>query len=291
MSDSAKLFVDCRNLLGEGPIWHPTRNELFWFDIVGQKLLCANIDGTVLNTWLFDEPVAAAAVIDNDFLLLATASKLVKFSIVDGTQELVLPLEADKPNTRSNDSRVNPAGGFWIGTMSLIEETGAGSVYQYRAGKLEKLFGDISIPNATCFSPDGTTAYWTDTPTNLIKKCMIDPNTGMPVGDWQNHIDTSGHRGHPDGAVIDSAGYLWSARWGGSCVVRHAPDGSIDRIIEVPASNITCPAFGGDDLKTLYITSARQGLSDEQLAEQPHAGSVFSIQVDVPGLPETPVKL
>jgi len=291
MSNIAELFVDCRCTLGEGPIWHPTRNEIFWFDIIEQKLFCANQDGQVINTWSFDEPVAAAAIIDNDQLLLATASKLAKFSIASGEQEMVTPLEADNASTRSNDSRVNPAGGFWVGTMGLTAQKGAGSVYQYRAGKLDKLFGDISIPNSTCFSPDGKTAYWTDTEVGIIRKCEIDSDTGLPVGEWQDHINMPDHRGAPDGAVIDSEGYLWSARWGGSCVIRYAPDGTIDQTIEVPAPNVTCPAFGGEDLKTLYITTARQGLNEEQLAERPQSGSVFSIRVDVAGLEETSVVL
>lgn len=289
MSRIAELFIDCRNELGEGPLWHPGRSELFWFNITGKTLNNADASGKVLNTWNFNEPVTAAAIIDNETLLIATASKLIRFSIANGTHELHMPLEADNPDTRSNDSRVNPAGGFWIGTMSLIGDRTAGSVYQYRAGKLEKLFGNIGIPNSTCFSPDGTLAYWADTPSGKIRKCAIDPQTGMPVGEWQDHIDTGG--GRPDGAVIDSEGYLWSARWGGGCVVRHAPDGSIDEIIDVPVSNITCPAFGGDDLKTLYLTTARQSLSPEQLEKEPQAGGIFSLQVDVPGLPETTLKL
>ena len=291
MNQSAELFVDCRNELGEGLIWHHLRNELFWFDITGQKLFNADQNGHVLNTWAFEEPVAAAAIIDQDMLLLAKASSLTQFSIANGNENSLLPLEADNSATRSNDSRVNPAGGFWVGTMSRTGAKNAGAVYQYRAGQLEKLFDGISIPNATCFSPDGTIAYWTDTPTGIIRKCSIDPLSGKPVSEWQDHIDTNDHRGLPDGAVIDSQGYLWNARWGGSCVIRYAPDGTIDRTIEVPASNITCPAFGGKDFKTLYITSAREGLDEQQLAAQPHAGSVFSIETDVAGLAETPIKL
>lgn len=291
MSDQAELFIDCCNELGEGPFWHPTRNELFWFDIVGQTLSNATAKGEILNTWNFDEAVAAAAVIDNDNLLIATASKLIRFTISTDQRELHMPLEADNPNTRSNDSRVNPAGGFWVGTMGQYGGENAGSVYQYRAGELKKLWGDVGVPNSTCFSPDGTTAYWADTGTGKIRKCATDPKTGLPAGEWHDHIDTNSHRGKPDGAVIDSKGYLWSARWGGGCVVRHKPDGEIDRVIDVPTSNVTCPAFGGEDLKTLYLTTARQGLSEEQLAAQPHAGSVFSIRVDVPGLPETLVVL
>ena len=122
-------------------------------------------------------------------------------------------------------------------------------------------------------------------------KVETDPATGLPIGEWTLFADVSEGRGYPDGAVVDSEGYLWNAKWGGSCVVRHAPDGSIDRIIEVPVSQVTCPAFGGPDLKTLFITTAAKNLSADQLAAEKHAGSLFAIAVDVPGLPETPIAL
>lgn len=291
MTDTAELFIDCRCALGEGPIWHPLRNELFWFDINAHALFNASSDGAIINRWLFDESVAAAAIIDRDDLLIAAASKLIRFNILHNDQQVICPLEADNPLTRTNDSRVNLAGGFWIGTMGMNDDAGLGAVYQYRAGKIEKLFGDVGIPNSTCFSPDGTLAYWTDTLTGKILKCEIDPQTGLPIGEWQLHIDTEGQRGAPDGAIIDSEGYMWSARWGGSCVIRHAPDGSIDRIVEVPASNVTCPALGGTDLKTLYVTTASKGLTPEEQAAEPQAGSVFAIRVDVPGQPEPFVML
>lgn len=291
MSLQAELFIDSRDYLGEGPIWHPARSQLFWFDIVGQKLHNASPENGLLNSWSFDEPVAAAGIIDDNHLLIVGSTELIKFSIDNDTRETIMPFEADNAVTRANDSRVNPAGGFWLGTMGRKAEPGVGSVYQYRRGILKKLMGDVSIPNATCFSSDGTRAYWTDTPTGIITTCKIDPETGLPLSEWETHIDTNAHRGKPDGAVMDSEGYLWNARWGGSCVIRYAPDGTIDQTVELPVSNVTCPAFGDHDLKTLFITSARQGLSPEQLAEQPHAGSLFSVRVDVAGLKETPVLL
>jgi sugar lactone lactonase YvrE len=118
-----------------------------------------------------------------------------------------------------------------------------------------------------------------------------DPATGLPVGEWTLFADVSDGRGYPDGAVVDSQGYLWNAKWGGSCVVRHAPDGSIDRIVEVPVSQVTCPAFGGPDLKTLFITTANKNLSAEQLAAEKVAGGLFAIEVDVAGLPEATILL
>jgi sugar lactone lactonase YvrE len=293
MTVTAELFVDCRRELCEGPFWHPLLHRLFWFDILGKELLSATEHGLMVDSFSFDDNPAAAGVIDADSLAIATVPALIKLNLKTNARSTIVPIEADKPGNRTNDSRVNPAGGFWIGTMSKRggNDIGAGSVYQYRAGKIEKLFGDITIPNSTCFSPDGRIAYFTDTETKRILKRPIDADDGMPAGDWSLFADVTGHRGSPDGSVVDSEGFLWNARFHGSCVVRHAPDGSIDRIVEVPASRVTCPAFGGKDLKTLYITSAWEGADAAEREREPLGGSIFSIDVDVPGLPEPLLKL
>lgn len=287
MTQTARLLIDSQCALGEGPFWHPGRQQLFFFDINEQMLFAATAGGDILEQWLFNESVAAAAIIDDDNLALATETGLKHFNLALGGLAPIQSIEANNPATRANDSRVHPSGAFWIGTMAKNEsDAPSGSLYHYRAGKLTTLKSGVAIPNATCFSPDGKIAYWTDTPSRKIMQCPTDPATGMPIGEWALFADVSGHRGHPDGAVVDSEGYLWNARWGGSCVVRHAPDGSIDRIIEVPVSQVTCPAFGGPELKTLFITTANKNMSAEQLAAEKIAGGVFAIEVDVAGQSE-----
>jgi sugar lactone lactonase YvrE len=292
MTQTARLIFDSQCALGEGPIWHAGRQQLFFFDINEQTLYAVTADGEVADSWLFNETVAAAAIVDNDMLVLATDSGLKEFDIATGGMNRINEIERDNPRTRTNDSRVHPSGAFWIGTMDRTnEEAPIGAVYHYRAGELTTLKSNIAIPNATCFSPDGRIAYWTDTPTKKIMQVATDPATGLPVGEWTLFADVSEGRGYPDGAVCDSEGYLWNAKWGGSCVVRHAPDGSIDRVIEVPVSQVTCPAFGGKDLKTLFITTANKNMSDEQLAAEKVAGGLFAIDVDVAGLPEATIIL
>lgn len=291
MNDTAKLLIDSQCALGEGPFWHAGRQHLFWFDINNQTLFAANAEGVVQNRWQFDEIVAAAAIIDDATLALATETGLKRFDMVTGETVHLVDIERDVPANRTNDSRMHPSGAFWIGTMVKDEGPKDGAVYHYRAGVLTKIISNVAIPNATCFSPDGRTAYWTDTPDQKILKCAVDPETGMPVGAWELFADVSEQRGYPDGAVVDSAGYLWNARWGGSCVIRYAPDGSINRIIEVPVSQVTCPAFGGKDLKRLFLTSANKTMSAEQLAEEKVAGGVFYIDLDVAGQPEPEIKL
>ena len=292
MNARAELFVDSRCELGEGPFWHPLLKRLFWFDILNSTLLSADEAGNMVDRFTFKDFVSAAGVIDQDRLLIAQAGALLEFSLSGDSSRVIAELEADKPGNRTNDGRVDRTGGLWVGTMSRRggQDTGAGALYRYRAGTLTTILTEQTIPNSTCFSPDGTIAYFADTMTGTIRKVATDRTTGLPVGEW-GHFASAEGRGGPDGAVTDAEGYVWSARWGASCVVRHAPDGSIDRIVDLPVSRVTCPAFGGDDLRTLYITSAREHMTPDELEKEPHAGSVFAIRVDVPGLHETLVAL
>lgn len=291
MNQRAELLIDSRCTLGEGPIWHPGRQQLLWFDIQEHRLHSADAKGSRARSWVFSEPVAAAAVVDDRTVVVVSASGLEKLDLETDAREHIVDIEADKPETRSNDSRLHPSGTFWIGTMARDGQGALGSVYLFRAGALEQIMSGIKIPNATCFSPDGKTAYFADTPTRRIMRCATDPANGHPVGPWELFIDTSDDRGLPDGAVVDAEGYLWSARWGGGCVIRYAPDGSTDRIIDVPATKVTCPAFGGPGLTTLYVTTAREDLDAAQLEDQPHAGGIFAIDVGVRGQQEARLAL
>ena len=288
MTDTAELFIDSRCELGEGPFWHPLQERLFWFDIINKTLYSATAGGIMVDRFTFDATVTAAGVIDSDNLAIASAAGLFKLTLSTDTREILTPLEPDSSTTRTNDGRVNPAGGFWIGTMGLNDpgKVAAGALYQVRGGVVTKLLADQHIPNSTCFSPDGRTAYYADTIAGVIRKVAIDPETGLPSGPWQVFVDNGVIAGEPDGAVVDAEGFVWSARWMGNAVVRIAPDGRVDRVVKLPVSRVTCPAFGGKNLRTLYVTSAREGMSAAELAKEELAGSVFAINVDVPGLPE-----
>jgi len=290
MSLKADLFIDCRCDLGEGPFWHPDRAELFWFNINAGDLYRANPKGEVLDRWRFDEPVSAAALIDHDTLLVAAASGVMRFSILSGEREMIAPLEDDMPATRSNDSRVSPQGTWWVGTMSRSEDATSGKLYGFRDGVFSIIKSPVHIPNAICFAPDGTRAYFADTPSRKIMKVDLDPQTGMPAGDWSLFVDLAGQPGAPDGAVTDAEGFVWNAEYGGGRVVRYSPDGEVDNIVEVPCANVTCPVLGGPDLKTLYITTAAQGMTDDEKEAAPLAGGIFECEVDVPGVPEVRVR-
>ncbi len=288
MSDITTFGPECT--LGEGPLWHPLRKELFWFDIPIGRLFSSNALGEHIRHWDFGEPASAAGWIDENSLLVATASGLQNFDIESGHWEAVAPLEDENNDTRSNDGRTGPDGSFWVGTMSQAMVSHAGAYYRYANGIVHQLFDKVSIPNATCFSPDGKTAYLADTRTQVIWRWKLNVD-GTPIGHREVHINLHEADLNPDGAVCDAEGYLWNAQWGASRIARYAPDGSLDRIIELPVSQPTCPAFGGDDLKTLYITSAKEGLPPKQLEKQPNAGKILVLHVDVPGITEHQIRL
>lgn len=283
MTDLKPFGPTC--ILGEGPLWHPLRERLYWFDIIKGELYSSNKFGGQIRNWNFGEPASACGWLDKQSLIVATASGLQKFDVESGQWETLFDLETDNPATRSNDGRVGPDGSFWIGTMGRSLEPAAGAYYRLKNGRISQLVNQVSIPNATCFSPDGNIAYLADTRKQVIWRWALGEN-GNPQGEKEVHINLRDEDINPDGAVCDAEGFLWNAQWGASRLARYAPDGSLDKTIELPVSQPTCPAFGGDDLTTLYITSASENLSDAELERQPDAGRCFMLEVDVPGLPE-----
>ncbi|MEL6607742.1 MAG: SMP-30/gluconolactonase/LRE family protein [Pseudomonadota bacterium] len=257
--------------LGEGPLWHPKRQELFWFDIIGKTL------HSQAQLWSFDEHVSAAGWVDHDTLLVASETALFRFDLTDGSRTDICPLEADNPVTRSNDGRADPYGGFWIGTMGKEAEANAGAIYRFYKGELRKLVPDVTISNAICFAPDGQTAYYTDTTDGRIMAWSLDAD-GWPSGAARVFADLSAEDFGADGAVVDADGNMWNAQWGASRVACYAPDGTFSRAVDLPAKHVTCPAFGGADLTTLFCTSATQGLAPPVIDTDPVQGQTFQIE-------------
>ncbi len=273
-----QVFDDRVCALGEGPLWHPKRQELFWFDILGKRLLSKS------QIWEFDEHVSSAGWVDEDTLLMASESALWRFDIRLGERERVVPLEADNPATRSNDGRADPFGGFWIGTMGKAAEPRAGAIYRYYRGELRKLYPDITVSNAICFSPDGSHAYFADTWTRRVMRQVLDDH-GWPKGEPEEFLDLREDGLNPDGAVVDAGGGFWNAQWGASLVACYDADGSCLHAVEVPATQASCPAFGGPHLSTLFVTSAADGVDEGQ------GGMTFAIELDVKGQAEHQVIL
>lgn len=268
---NASVFDDRFCKLGEGPLWHPKRKQLFWFDILSNRLLTQK-DGQQ-EVWEFDEHVSAAGWVDEETLVIASETGLYRFDLNTGERELLCFVEADNAVTRSNDGRADPQGGFWIGTMGLNAEDKAGAIYRLYKGELRQIVSDVTISNAICFAPNGKLAYYCDTVTKQIMKVALD-DAGWPVGAAEVFVDLNGEGLNPDGAVVDAEGNLWNAQWGAHRVACYAPDGSFLRAVKFDAEQISCPAFGGADLGTLFATSAAVGLSGE------NEGKTFEIKLD-----------
>jgi sugar lactone lactonase YvrE len=267
------IFDDRRCELGEGPLWHPTRNQLFWFDILTNRMLSQDAAGQ--QEWHFPERVSAAGWMDDNRLLIASETALTRFDLRDGSRDLLTPLEADNPLTRSNDGRADPHGGFWIGTMGKKAEAGAGSIWRYHEGELRRLFPGISISNAICFAPDGRGAHFADTAIGKVWRVALDTD-GWPVGQPELFLDLAPLNLNPDGAVVDAAGLMWIAQWGAARVAAYAPDASLVRVVEFDAPHTSCPAFGGPDLTTMFCTTAQEGLDAATRAARAQSGKVFA---------------
>ncbi len=285
---TARVFDATRCELGEGPLWHPTRQALFWFDILGKRLLMRSRE-TFLQ-WLFDDIVSAAGWVDDDTLLIASERAFLTFDIVSGARKTLMPLDADNEATRSNDGRADPWGGFWIGTMGKGAESGAGGIHRCYRGSVTTLFSGITIPNAIAFAPDRSFASFADTVTGKVMRIGLDASDGTPVGEPEVFLDLTGEGRNPDGAVFDTDGRLWLAEWGSSRVACYAPDGSVQQVVEASTPHTSCPAFGGEDMQELFITTAREHMKPDD-AGFDDAGQTYTARVGATGQKEHKVTL
>lgn len=267
--------------LGEGPLWHPIREQLFWFDTLNRTL------HSQTQSWGFSGYVSAAGWIDRDTLLLAGETGLVRFDLTSGTEQLVAA--AGTAGTRSNDGRADRQGGFWFGTMGKKAEKGAGAIWRWHKGELRQLFKGLSIPNAICFTLDGKAAHFSDTETGQVMKVALDA-AGWPKGEPEVWLDLARAGLNPDGAVIDAEGRFWNAQWGAGRVACYAPDGAFLQAVDVPGAHQTsCPAFGGADFSTLFVTTALENMDAEARERHPASGQTFAFPGVAKGVPEPQV--
>jgi sugar lactone lactonase YvrE len=259
--------------LGEGAFWHPKRQQLYWFDVLGKRLLTSGTEGP--GEWHFPQMVSAAGWLSQSELIVASEVALFRFDLDTGTRREVAGLEADNAATRSNDGRADRYGGFWIGTMGKKAEKGAGSIWRYYRGTLRRLYAGITIPNAISFTPDGRAAYFTDTVTAQVMRVALDAD-GWPKGDPVVYLDLAPEGLNPDGAVCDAEGRFWNAQWGAGRVACYGPDGGLIRSVPFDAPHTSCPAFGGPDLTTLFCTTALEHMTPARRAAHPHAGMTFA---------------
>lgn len=296
MIDEVRCVAPTGDICGEAATWSADENCVYWVDI--NRFLVHRIDVTsdAVTSHLFDEPVVALSLTTrDDTLLVALGSKLNLLDVeTDQRQDLGVTLPGS-PAVRFNDGRTDPNGVFWIGSMgnnvgsqgeNFDVTDGLGKLYRYAAGgPLEEVEAGIGIANTLCWSPDKSTFYFGDTLKNEIRRYFFDVATSS-IGEGEIHF-SGFERGFPDGSTIDVDGYIWNCRFGGGCIVRIAPDGSVDRVIEMPVKNITTCCFGGTDLSMLYVTTASVMKDDSDRL----AGSLFAIETQTRGLPENRFKL
>ncbi len=274
--------------LGEGPYWRPADDCLLWVDIRRGLLHLTSVRvGETISAEL-GEVSAAFPALDGG-ILTAGGSKLTLRATRPGegwAERTVAELPA-REGVRFNDAAVDPAGRVWVGSMHADESEPLGALYRLDAGgTLTKVLDGVTVSNGISWSPDGGRMYYADSPMRRIDVFDYDPATGEA---FQRRVfaDLSQVKGVPDGLTVDADGFVWVAMWGGGVLCRFAPGGRPDAVLPVPVSQPTSCAFGGPGMTELYVTTARVGLSQAELAEQPLAGRLLRISPGPIGLPST----
>ena len=237
----AEVWDDRPCELGEGPLWDPDRGRLYWFDILGKRLLWRDAEGP--GELALPEMASAAGRAEGGGLVVATESRIVHLDPDSGEMRRLAELEADNPGTRSNDGRADPWGGFWCSTMGRKAEDGAGSIYRFHRGELRRLHEGITIPNAICFSPDRRWAHFSDTAQCRVWKQPLAETDGWPAGEAELFLDLSDEGLRPDGAVTDEAGVFWTALAGAGRVAAYSPEGQAPAIGQGGRGEVHLPGF------------------------------------------------
>jgi sugar lactone lactonase YvrE len=283
---------DVTAALGEGPYWVPEDDCLLWVDIEGARLHRTYFPSgeTVTDS---PGPVSAAFPAVGGGILIAGGAALTLLFPAERGGQWVARTIADTPareGIRFNDAGVDPAGRVWAGSMHMTEAEPVGELYRLDAGgRLNPVVKNVTVSNGLGWSPDGSRMYYADSPLRRVDVFDYDPATGEAFA-RRAFADLSEDEGVPDGLTVDADGCVWVAMWGGSALRRFTPSGQPDAVLPVPVSQPTSCAFGGPGLADLYITSARVGLTDDQLAAQPLAGRLLHVRPGPVGLPSTTAK-
>ena len=271
--------------LGEGALWSPRRQCLWWVDILGCRL--HRLQDGEQRTWTFDEHISAVAeCAGGDALLVSLRHGFALFDPERGSLRPLHRVQAEPPGNRFNDGKCDAQGRFWAGSMDFDCQAETGALYRFDAdGRCTRHDTGFAVTNGPTWSRDGRTMFFNDTLRGTVLAYDFDMASGTLANrrPWLRFADGDGV---PDGMSTDAAGRLWIAHWGGGCISCHDPM-SAEELgrIALPASQITNCAFSGPGLSTLYVTSAAVGLSDAALRAEPLAGAVFAVELDGPGLP------
>jgi sugar lactone lactonase YvrE len=289
-----RCIAETKNLVGEGPLWDAAGQRLYWTDINGMRVYRLDLRSGRIEHWQFAVTVSALGLTTRTgWLLVAAGLQLLLWNVESDERVVFAQVEDAETGNRLNDGAVGPDGNFWVGTMrnnvgpdgAHIEvdwertENRCGSLYRVSPeGTVERYATGLAIPNTMVWSPDGSKMYTGDSMDNAVY--AYDYGAGSVS---RRRVFTQGFgRGVPDGSAMDEEGFIWNCRYFGSCAVRFAPSGEVDRVVEMPVKNITNCAFGGADLRTLFVTTA--GVGDGEADTR--AGGLFAVEVGVVGLAE-----
>lgn len=281
---SGKILDETALQLGEGPTYDAATDTAWWFNILGKELHELQLTSGRKTVHKLPFMASVLARIDDERQLIASEHGLFLRQIATGELTLHADFEPGMPGNRSNDGRVHASGALWIGTMGKSAEDGAGGIYHVANGTVTTLFDNISIPNSICFSPNGTTAYYTDTKVNKLMSVAVDPATGLPIAKPAVLVDASDDEAGIDGSVCDKNGDIWNAKWGAGSVARYSASGQLLERYSVPGLQTTCPAFIGKNADRLLVTSAFDGMADAGLAPDALQGATFDLGIEVNGV-------
>jgi len=281
------------SLLGESPLWHPHEQALYWCDIPGRRLNRYDPAAQQHRDWTFDTDVACCAPHAGGGLVLALRDGLWRFDPIGNTRTKLADAPYDTHVERFNDGKADTGGRLWVGTIYEPRDTPSAALYRWADAKLDRVAADITVSNGLAWSPDSATMYWADTKAHTVYTCDFDATHGVPsnrrvfmrFATREPNTPLDRYGGRPDGATVDAEGCYWIAMFEGARVLRLSPRGELLRTIHLPVRCPTMPCFGGPDLRTLYITTARENRPADELTAMPWSGCVLELRVDVPGLP------
>ncbi len=290
--------------LGESPFWHPEENCLYWVDIPGQRLRRMAVSADLsceqkVENWSLGEEPGCFAPATQGGWVIATRSGVYRAHTWGGPKRLLAAAPYDTAKLRFNDGKCDPAGRFWMGSMFEPRNQDAAVLYALQVdGRLEAKADHATVANGLAWSPDGRTLYWSDTGAHCIRAWDYDLHTQtmsrervfaqfpLKPKDWAyGSANAQTYLGRPDGAAVDTEGFYYAAMYEGHRLAKFAPDGRCVAFIETPVQCPTMPCFGGEDLRTLIITTSAHGRSLDELQALPDSGCVFATRVDTPGLP------
>ena len=279
--------LDIRASLGECPLWSISEQVLYWVDINAPSLNRFDPATGVNVAMPMPASIGSHALREGGGFVVALRSGIWLAGADGRLERRVADAPYDPSQHRFNDGRCDPQGRFVVGTMNQARDGASAALYRLDTDfRLVRLFGDLTTSNGLAWSPDGRTMYHADTPTRMVRAYDYDTDSGTPTG-GRTFAQWTGETDRPDGGTTDSHGNYWTAFYRGGKLVQLSPQGATIAEYPIPAMCPTMCAFGGPDLRTLYVTTARQMRDEDELRRLPKSGGVFAMRVDIPGMPET----